>query len=112
MILTLRDAAIRPAKLFGACKIMFKLKVGDVCKLNEVIPSTFRKDDWKTGLYRVEGIYPSYGVTGKDRTDPRFQSYFFKKVKKDGTVYKSFNNGYNALAWDKFIDEGKVEIVK
>ncbi len=65
----------------------FKLKVGDVCKLNEVIP----------GIHKC-----------KDKEDPRRQSYSFEKIKKDGTVYKSFNNGYRCQAWDKFIDEGKV----
>jgi hypothetical protein len=48
---------------------------------------------------------------GKDKLDPCRQSYNFEKIKKDGTVYKSFNNGYRCQAWDKFIDEGKVEIV-
>lgn len=90
---------------------MFKLKVGDVCKLNEVIPSTYKKNDWKTGLYRVKMIYAPF-CYGKDKEDPRRQSYFFEKIKKDGTVYKSFNNGYSCLTWDKWIDEGKVEIVK
>ena len=88
----------------------FKLKVGDVCKLNEVIPGIHKCDDWKTGLYRVKWI----GATmcyGKDREDPRRQSYQFEKIKKDGTVYKSFNNGYRCQAWDKMIDEGRVEIV-
>ena len=89
----------------------FKLKVGDVCKLNEVIPGIHKRDDWKTGLYRVTNIW-ALGCYGKDREDPRRQSYKFEKIKKDGTVYKSFDNGYRCQAWDKFIDEGRVEIVK
>jgi len=86
---------------------MFKLKVGDVCKLNEVIPSVYKKNDWKTGLYRVKNILAPF-CYGKDKEDPRRQSYFFEKIKKDGTVYKSFNNGYSCMTWDKWIDEGKV----
>ena len=90
---------------------MFKLKAGDVCRLNEVIPSVYRKNDWKTGLYRVEYIHAPF-CYGKDKEDPRRQSYYFKKIKKDGTVYKNFSNGYSCMTWDKWIDEGKVEIVK
>jgi hypothetical protein len=90
---------------------MFKLKVGDVCRLNEVIPSVYRKNDWKTGLYRVKNIYAPM-CYGRDKEDPRRQSYFFEKIKKDGTVYKNFSNGYNCMTWDKWIDEGRVEIVK
>ena len=88
----------------------FKLKVGDVCKLKEVIPGIHKCDDWKTGLYRVKWI----GATmcyGSDKNDPRRQSYNFEKIKKDGTVYKSFCNGYNCIAWDKKIDAGQVEVV-
>lgn len=86
---------------------MFKLKVGDVVRLNETIPGIYKCDDWKTGLYRVRwtGALMCYG---KDKEDPRRQSYFFEKIKKDGTAYKSFNNGYRCQAWDKMIDEGKV----
>lgn len=90
--------------------MMFKLNVGDVCKLNETIPGIYKSGDWKTGLYRVKWI----GATmcyGSDRNDPRRQSYQFEKIKKDGTVYKSFNNGYRCQAWDKMIDDGRVEIV-
>lgn len=88
---------------------MFKLKVGDVCKLKEVIPGIYKKDDWKTGLYRVTRI-GAIMCYGNDR-NPRYQSYNFEKIKKDGTVYKNFSNGYQCQAWDKMIDEGKVEIV-
>jgi hypothetical protein len=88
---------------------MFKLKVGDVCKLNEVIPGIYKCDDWKTGLYRVKKIWAPFCYSNK--LDPRSQSYHFEKIKKDGTVYKSFSNGYRCQAWDKFIDEGKVEIL-
>ncbi len=91
--------------------MMFKLKIGDVVKLNEVIPGIYKKDDWKTGLYRVKHIGASM-CYGSDRNDPRRQSYQFDKIKKDGTVYKNFCNGYRCQAWDKFIDEGRVEIVK
>jgi hypothetical protein len=87
----------------------FKLKVGDVCKLNEVIPGIHKCNDWKTGLYRVKRIGASM-CYGNDREDPRIQSYQFEKIKKDGTVYKSFYNGYRCQAWDKMIDEGKVEV--
>lgn len=89
----------------------FKLKDGDVCKLNEVIRGIHKCDDWKTGLYRVKRIWAPM-CYGNDKLDPRRQSYFFEKIKKDGTVYKSFGNGYNCIAWDKFIDAGRVEIVK
>ena len=89
---------------------MFKLKVGDVCRLNEVIPGIHKNGDWRTGLYRVKWI----GATmcyGDDRNDPRRQSYQFEKIKRDGTVYKSFCNGYRCQAWDAMIDQGKVVIV-
>ena len=89
----------------------FKLKVGDVCRLKEVIPSTYRKDDWKTGLYRVKNIHAPF-CYDRDKEDPRRQSYFFEKIKKDGTAYKSFSNGYNCQTWDKLIAEGRVEIVE
>jgi hypothetical protein len=89
---------------------MFKLKVGDVCKLNEVITSIYNKDTWKTGLYRVKMIHAPM-CYGRDKEDPRRQSYHFEKIKKDGTVYKSFSNGYRCMTWDKWIEEGKVEIV-
>lgn len=86
---------------------MFKLQVGDVCKLNEVIPGLYKSYDWKTGLYRVKTIWAPF-THGRDRNDPRRQSYQFEKIRKDGTVIKSFANGYTCLAWDKFIDSGKV----
>lgn len=86
----------------------FKLNVGDVCKLNEVIPGTYKKNDWKTGLYRVKQISPGYGTSKSDWNKPQMQVYYFEKVKKDGTVYKNFSNGYRCQAWDKLIDEGKV----
>jgi hypothetical protein len=89
---------------------MFKLKVGDVCKLNVVISGIYKCDDWKTGLYRVTRISAPF-CYGADKLDPRRQSYQFEKIKKDGTVYKSFMNGYRCQAWDKFIDEGKVDLV-
>ena len=89
----------------------FKLKVGDVCKLKEMKPGLYKKDAWKTGLYRVKHIWAPF-CYGRDASDPRRQSYFFEKIKKDGTVFKSFSNGFNCMAWDKFIDEGRVEIVK
>ena len=88
----------------------FKLQVGSVVKLKETIPGIHKCDDWKTGLYRVKNIL-ALGCVGKDKEDPRRQSYNFEKIKKDGTVYKSFNNGYRCQAWDSKIDEGKVEIV-
>lgn len=88
----------------------FKLKVGDVCKLNQVIHGIHKSDDWKTGLYRVTMIRASF-CYGTDKLDARRQSYYFEKIKKDGTVYKSFCNGYNCIAWDKKIDAGQVEIV-
>jgi hypothetical protein len=88
----------------------FKLKVGDVCNLKEMLPGTYRKNDWKTGLYRVTQIFAPF-CYGKDKEDPRRQSYFFEKIKKDGTAYKGFSSGYNCMEWDKFIDEGRVEIV-
>jgi len=89
----------------------FKLKVGDVCRLTEVIPGIHKCDDWKTGLYRVKTIW-ALGCYGNDKLDPRRQSYFFEKIKKDGTAYKSFNNGYCCQTWDKWINEGKVEVVE
>ena len=89
---------------------MFKLKVGDVCKLNEVITGTYKKNDWNTGLYRVKNIWAPFAY-GRDKEDPRRQSYFFEKIKKDGTIYKNFSSGYSCLTWDKWIDEGKVVIV-
>lgn len=88
----------------------FKLQVGSVVKLKETIPSIYKKDEWKTGLYRVEYILAPF-CTGADKLKPQRQSYFFKKIKKDGTVYKSFNNGYSCMKWDQWIDEGKIEIV-
>lgn len=90
---------------------MFKLQIGDVCKLKEVIPGMFKSGDWKTGLYRVRSIH-SMWTSPKDLGDPKTKSYTFDKIKKDGTRYKSFSNGYNCLAWDKKIEEGTVEIVK
>lgn len=89
----------------------FKLQVGDVCRLKEVIPSVYKKDEWKTGLYRVKMVRGPV-ITGMGREDPRAQVYFFEKIKKDGTTYKNFANGCLCQAWDKFIDEGRVEIVK
>jgi len=91
---------------------MFQLQIGDVVKLNETIVSCYACDNWKTGLYKVTGIWASYGVTGRDRIDSRCQSYDFVKVKKDGTPYKK-SYGYNALAFNalafdkKFLDTGK-----
>jgi hypothetical protein len=86
---------------------MFQLQPGDVVKLNETIVSTYACDNWKTGLYKVTDIHVAFGATGKDRTDPRCQSYGFVKVKKDGTAYRK-SYGYNALAFDKkFLDTGK-----
>ena len=88
---------------------MFKLQVGSVCKLSKVITSGFdKKNDWRTGLYRVVAIYPAFGSSPSDRSNPKCQSYQFEKIRKDGTAYKSFCNGYNCLAWDKMIDTGIV----
>lgn len=89
---------------------MFNLTVGGVCRLNEIIPGLHKKDDWKAGLYRVTAIRASM-VSRCDAHKPQMQSYYFEKVKKDGTVYKNFINGYNCLAWDKFITSGKVTVI-
>lgn len=88
----------------------FKLKVGDVCKLTIIIPGIYRCDDWKTGMYRVTRIDVPVEY-GKRNEDIRTHSYRFEKIKKDGTAYKNFINGYNCQAWDKKIDAGEVEIV-
>ena len=87
-----------------------KLKVGDVCKLNEVITSRgFRSDDWKTGLYRVEVVNAKEDYNKLDE----FNSvYVLQKIKKDGSPIYSFRKMYSIVAWDRMIDEGKVEIVK
>lgn len=87
-----------------------KLKPGDVCRLTEYIPGVIQKHDWKTGLYRVKYIHAPFAY-GRDALDPRRQSYHFEKIKKDGTVYKNFCNGYSCLAWDRMIELSKVEIV-
>jgi len=88
----------------------FKMKPGDVCKLTQVIPGIYKSDAWKTGLYRVVAIRNIFGRPG-EKYDPRSQSYQFEKIKKDGTVYKNFANGYNCIAWDKMIEDKKVEII-
>ena len=88
----------------------FKLSVGDVCRLNSIIPGIYASGDWKTGLYRVEHIW-DLCRTGKDKENSKTKSYHFAKIRKDGTPYKSFNNGYNCIAWDKMIDDGKVSII-
>ena len=91
---------------------MFKLQVGDTCRLNEILESIYRKDDWKTGLYRVRRVSYGVGTLLSCRDDPEWQSYTFEKIKKDGTVYRHFLNGYNCLAWDKMIEDGKVTILE
>jgi hypothetical protein len=88
----------------------FKLKAGSVCRLNAMIPGIHKSDSWRTGLYRVIRIH-SLWACGPTADDPRQKSYLFEKIKKDGTVYKSFCNGYNCQAWDGKIDAGEVEIV-
>jgi hypothetical protein len=87
----------------------FNFKVGDVCKLNEVIPSQgFKVNDWKTGLYRVEVVNAKEDYNKLDE----FNSvYVLQKIKKDGSPIYSFRKMYSIVAWDKMIDEGKVEIV-
>lgn len=87
---------------------MTKLAVGDVCRLNKIIPGIYKKDDWKTGLYRVKQIY---APIGQDQNDSRNVIYLFEKVKKDGTVYKTFTNGYRCQAWDQMIEQGDADIV-
>ena len=89
---------------------MFKLKVGDVCRLNQVIYAISRKNDWKTGLYRVKAIYTPFCYE-KDKHKPQNQSYLFEKIRKDGTPYKNFSNGYRCLKWDEWIDQGRVDIL-
>ena len=89
---------------------MFKLQVGDVVQLNEVIPGLYRSSDWKTGLYVVTGIGATF-CHQSDAAKPEFQSYQFAKVRRDGTRIKSFLNGYRCLAWDQMIDSGQVSIV-
>lgn len=88
----------------------FKMKPGDVCKLTQVISSTSRRNDWKTGLYRVVAVRNIFSYPG-EKYDTRRQSYQFEKIKKDGTAYRNFANGYNCIAWDKLIEDGKVEII-
>lgn len=90
---------------------MFKLQVGSVCKLSKPIPSIYKKNDWKTGLYRVTQIAPGYGTSRSDMNKPWCQVYFFEKIRKDGTPYKGFSNGYTCLAWDKLINTGIVGLV-
>ena len=92
---------------------MFKLKVGDVIHLNEKIPSIYKTDAWKTGLYLVDQIGPGLMTHCGDREKPWAQVYSFKKIKKDGTVWKNFSNGYSALVFDeKFLATGKATIFK
>ena len=92
--------------------MMFKLDVGSLVKLNEVIKTSTRSNDWKTGFYRVVKIHAPFAYTEKDRKDPRRQSYSFEKIKKDGTVYKNFSSGYNCLDFDRMIEIGSIEIVE
>jgi hypothetical protein len=88
---------------------MSTMQVGDVCRLNEILPSIYKSDAWKTGLYRVKRI-DNNAEFGKKSTDPRTASYAFEKIKKDGTVYKGFCNGYNCTRWDSWIASGKVTL--
>ena len=91
---------------------MFKLKVGDVVHLNEIIPGLYKSMDWKTGYYRVDQIRASVMTHMADWEKPSVQVYAFKKIKKDGSVYKNFYNGYNALAFDsKFLATGIATVV-
>ena len=90
---------------------MFRLNVGDVCKLKEIIPGIYQSYNWKTGLYRVESISPSVCSHPRDYDKPEFQVYNFRKIKQDGTVYPNFINGYRCMAWDEMIQSGQVEIV-
>ena len=92
--------------------MMFKLKVGDVIHLNEQIPSIYKTDAWKTGYYLVDQIRASFMTHRSDWDKPSVQVYAFKKIKKDGTLWKNFSNGYNALEFDKmFLATGKATVV-
>ena len=82
------------------------LAKGDKVKLLEVIKSTYRTDDWKTGVYEVIDIRPAIGQSANAK-NPRM-SYSFRKLKKSGE-YTSFRNGYETDEFDSMISEGKVE---
>ena len=89
---------------------MFKLKAGDICKLNVLVHSTYACDNWFPGRYWVVRISHSPGTCRSDFGNPKCQSYQFEKIRKDGTAYKNFCNGYDCFAWDRFINDGKVSI--
>jgi len=90
----------------------FKLKVGDVIILKDRINSPISGCGWSSGYYRVTSIGPGYGTARCDRGDPRVQTYFFQRIKKDGTNFGK-SQGYNAQVFDStFIDLDKVELVK
>jgi hypothetical protein len=85
---------------------MFKLKVGDVCHIKKRIPGL----SWKCGFYRVKLIRPYFPIC--DVTKPSENVYRFEKIKKDGTPYKTFADGYNCMFFDKKISAGEVTIIE
>lgn len=82
------------------------LNVGDRIKLLEIIDTIYEKDRWRTGIYEVVQIAPSF--SSRPNSKNPHMSYFFKKVKKLGG-YTKFHNGYNTDAFDQMILEGKAK---
>lgn len=80
------------------------LEVGDKVRLVEIIRSTMRCNDWKTGIYEVEKILPSVGQYHNTK-NPRM-AYYFRKCKPGGG-YTRFMNGYSTDEFDQMIQDGK-----
>lgn len=89
----------------------YMLKVGSVVRLNSQVTGIYKCDTWKTGLYKVVYIRAGFGTPRSQVEDVRYQHYGFRKIRKDGTEYKTFRNGYSVLAFEAMIREGKVTVL-
>lgn len=102
------DNCSNPRRATKIHRNVMKLNVGDKIKLCKIIESTYRCDDWKTGVYEVVKIMPSIGQYHNAKN--LRMSYYFKKCKPGGG-YTQFSNGYSVESFDRMIDEGHAVII-
>jgi hypothetical protein len=81
-------------------KFDFSLSVGDIVRLNVKIKGANSRSHWTTGLYRVTRVGRGIGTLTANVDDARFHSYWFEKIKKDGTKINDRFYGWNCQSFD------------
>lgn len=81
-------------------KFDFQLEIGSIVRLTQKIKGADSRSHWTIGLYRVYRIGLGAGTSISNENDARFYSYWFDKIKKDGTLSTKKFYGWNCQSFD------------